>query len=81
MWLEIRNVKDSILGAISPDADDEEKSDIMGKKTTFFGSEIRRKIKDLGVVKSMAGEGGYGQITKSIDDGITVGELIKRLES
>lgn len=77
-WLENRNAYDAIIGAISPEADADERSDIMSKKTTFFSSDIRRKIKNLGILRSMGPE-EYGQLVSEIDDGIVISRLIKRI--
>lgn len=74
LWLERKGVADAILGALGVGA--EERSATLSRKTTYFGSEIRGKLKGLGVVK---GEPDYGDLAKGIDDGITVGELIKRV--
>lgn len=80
IWLENRKVEDAVVGAISPNADPNEREDILSKKTTFFGSEVRTKIKNLGVVKATNDDRGrYGEIVKAIDDGVTVGELIRMI--
>lgn len=75
LWLESKMIRDAVIGAISPNADDDERQDILAKKTTFFGSEVRKNIKNLGIVKNSGSE-----VLKSIDDGIKIGELIKMLE-
>lgn len=74
LWVERRNVEDAILGALG--AEPEERATALSRKTTYFGSEIRSKLKGLGVVKNAE---DYGDLVRSIDDGITVGELIKRV--
>ena len=76
-WLENRNAYDAIIGAISPEADADERADIMSKKTTFFSSDIRKKIKNLGILRNMGPE-EYGQLVSEIDDGIVISRLIKR---
>jgi hypothetical protein len=73
-WIENR-AADAVMGAIGADADEKDK--VMGRKTTYFGSDIRSRLKGLGVVKN---SGDYANIAKGIDDGITVGELIRRLK-
>lgn len=79
IWLENRNAHDAIIGAISPEADADERADIMSKKTTFFSSDIRNKIKNLGIIKNMDPK-KYGQLVSEIDDGITISQLIKRVK-
>lgn len=73
-WMENR-ASDAILGALGADRDEMPK--VMGRKTTYFGSDIRSRLKGLGVVKNAK---NYGDISRSIDDGITVGELINRVK-
>lgn len=79
IWLENKKISDAIIGAISPEADDDEKSDILSKKTTYFSSEIRGRIKDLGILKNMEPE-KYGEIVSEIDDGITISQLIDKVK-
>lgn len=74
LWLERRGARDAVLGVLGADPEDRDK--VMGRKTTYFGSEIRAKIKGLGAVKNAP---DYGDIVKGIDDGITVGELVRRI--
>ncbi len=76
IWLENKNIQDSIVGTISPEADVDEQEDILNKKTTFYGSEIRKKLKNLGIVKNSNIE-----ILRSIDDGIKISDLIDRLKN
>ena len=75
-------MEDAVIGVISPNADADEREDILSKKTTFFGSEVRTKIKNLGVVKSTNDDmGRYGEIVNAIDDGVTVGELVRMISA
>jgi hypothetical protein len=77
LWIENKSTRDAILGAISSEADNDERRDILSKKTTYFSSEIRKRIKDLGILKSM-GPKKYSQLVSEIDNGITVSQLIKK---
>lgn len=78
LWLENKAAKDAIMGAL--DADPEEEADLMDRKTTYFGPEVRSRLKNLGVVKNINDDmGRYGDIVRSIDDGVTIAELIKKV--
>lgn len=79
LWIERRIVRDAIMGVLGASTDEE--ADFSSRKTTYFGSDIRKRLKGLGVVKSTNNDrGSYGEIVRAIDDGITIGELIKRVE-
>jgi hypothetical protein len=73
--MESRVVKDAIMGVLG--VDPEEEADIMDRKTTYFSSDIRTQIKELGLVKSIGEK--YGDIVKNIDDGIAIADLIKKV--
>ena len=75
LWIESRAVRDAIMGVL--DASPDEEADLMDRKTTYFGPEIRKGLKELGVVKN--GRGRYADIVQSIDDGITIAELIRKV--
>jgi hypothetical protein len=78
LWMERKGASEAILGALG--VEPEERSGALGRKTTYFGSEVRSKLKNLGVVKGTNDDqGSYGDIVRSIDDGITVRDLIKRV--
>ena len=74
LWMERKGAAEAILGALG--VEPEERGSALGRKTTYFGSEVRGKIKGLGVVK---GADNYGDLARDIDSGITVGQLIKRV--
>lgn len=76
LWLERRGVRDAIMGVLG--VEPAEESDTLGRKTTYFGSEIRNRLKELGVVKGMGEK--YGDVIKDIEKGITIAELIRKLE-
>lgn len=78
LWLEKREVADAIMGVLGVEPGKE--PDFMDKKTTYFGSEIRNRLKGLGVVKKTNdNRGKYGEIVKNIDDGITISDLVKKV--
>lgn len=76
IWIENRSIRDSIIGTISAEADIDEQEDILNKKTTFYSSDIRKKLKNLGIVKSSNIE-----ISRSIDKGIKINDLIDKLKN
>jgi len=82
-WMESSLVKDAIVGIVSGGADltDEEMSHLLDRKTTDFSSEIRNRLKSLGVVKSVFKTSLKAKITKSIDDGVSIGELVNMVRS
>lgn len=73
---------DAIIGVVSGGADvtDQERSHLMSRRTTDFSSQIRSRLKELGVVKSVFGRGRLIEIEKSIDDGVIIRDLIKTVE-
>lgn len=73
LWMERKGATEAILGALG--VDPEERGSVLSRKTTYFGSEIRAKIKALGAVKDAE---DYGDLVRDIDSGITVAELIRR---
>ena len=76
LWLERRGVRDAIMGALG--VEPEEESETLGRKTTYFGSEIRNRLKELGIVKGVGEK--YGDVMKGIENGITIAELIRKVE-
>jgi len=83
LWMEASLAKDAVLGVVSggEELGAEEKSHLMSRKTTDFSAEIRRKLKGLGVVKSVAGNSRVIDIRRSIEDGILISDLLKKLEA
>jgi hypothetical protein len=85
MWIESREgVKEAILGVVSDGAElsTQEKTHLLNRSTKDFSGEIRRKIKELGVVKSTKDNfGSYGKISDSIEKGIKIADLIKAVQS
>lgn len=75
LWLERRGVRDAIMGVLG--VQPEEESETLGRKTTYFGSEIRKKLKQLGVVKSVGER--YGDVIRDIENGVTIAELIRKV--
>jgi hypothetical protein len=73
-WLETRDAASSaVLGVVGGEKQ-------LDNSTKNFSSEIRRKLKALGVVKSSDdGKGRLGEIRDVIDSGIKVSELIRML--
>lgn len=81
-WLEASIAKDAVLGVVSGGreiSDGEEKDHLMSRNTRDFSSEIRRKLKQLGVVKSIGDMETKASLMRSIDDGIVVADLIKKI--
>lgn len=80
-WLESTSVEDAVLGVAAGGAPlgEKEKSHLMSRKTTDFSSEIRRSIKNLGVVKSVAGRGLKARIFRAVDEGIAIYDLIRMI--
>ena len=79
LWLENRIVRDAVLGVLGVAPGEE--AGVMDKKTTYFSPEIRDQLKSLGVVKSTNDDMGlYGEIVAAIDDGISIEDLIRKIE-
>jgi hypothetical protein len=70
------NSSDSILGMLSQELN-LDPDDIIGLNTDDLGSDIKEKLKNLGVVKSTNDDmGRYGRIVRMIEDGVTISDLI-----
>jgi len=70
--------KDAVVGVVAGGArvGREEEDHLLSRKTTDFSSEIRSRLKGLGVVKSAP---SGGSIMRAIDDGIQVSDLVDRV--
>jgi len=81
-WMEGSEAKDAVLGVVSGgDAlEPSGESHLMSRKTSEFSGEIRSRIKSLGVVKSLPGKYRI-EVSRSIDDGIKISDLIKTISS
>lgn len=77
LWLE-QYEEDAILGIVgdSENLSQQEKDHLLYRNTKEFSSEIKRKIKNLGVVKSSE---DYSNIVSRIDDGIIIKDLVKMI--
>lgn len=78
VW-DIRHIKESaaddILGMLSDELG-LDPEDIINLNTNDLGSDLKDKIKGMGIIKSTNDEmGGLARIYRMIDDGITIGEL------
>lgn len=82
MWIESSAVGDAIIGVVSGGSkvSDEERSHLLSRKTTDFSSNIRSKLKNLGVVKSVFGKERRISIMRSIDSGVVIYDLIKSVD-
>lgn len=77
-WLEGSRAEDAVLGVVSggDDIGDGEREHLMSRKTTDFSSDIRRRLKGLGVVRSVVGRDRVVDIMRSIDRGVPVSDLV-----
>lgn len=67
---------ESILGMLSQELN-LDPEDVAQLNTNDLGSELKEKIKGLGVVKNTDDDRGrYGEIVRMIEDGVTVSDLI-----
>lgn len=80
-WLESSSVADAVVGVVSggTPVNASERSHLMSRDTADFSSRVRNSIKNLGVVKSVVGRGARMRISKAIDDGISVSDLIRMI--
>lgn len=80
-WIESSAAGDAIMGVVSggSEVSDAERSHLLSRKTTDFSSDIRDRLKNLGVVKSVFGKERRISVLRSIDDGVTIYDLIKRV--
>lgn len=80
--MEDSTAKDAVLGVVSGGQEvvkGEEEEHLMARNTKEFSSSIRGRLKQLGVVKSIGDLNSRSKITRLIDDGITINDLIKRI--
>lgn len=76
--MEASRAADAVLGVVSGGGDigDEEREHLMSRKTTDFSSEIRRRLKGLGIVRSVVGRDRVVDIMRSIDGGTLISDLV-----
>lgn len=82
-WIESSSVKDAVLGVVAGGREvskGEEEDHLLSRPTSDFSALIRTSLKKLGVVKSIGDARRKSEIARSIDDGISVFELIKKIE-
>lgn len=83
-WLEnIGEVEDAILGVVGGDftISDSEKNHLLNRRITDFNNNIMDQLRNLGIIKSIGEQDlqRYSDIIRSIDNGITVKELIDKI--
>jgi hypothetical protein len=78
LWLE-QDEKDAILGVIGAGQvlSPQEKEHFLNRNIEEFSSEIKRKIKNLGIIKSSK---KYLDIISAIDNGIRIKDLINMMQ-
>jgi hypothetical protein len=74
------SAESSVLGMLSQELN-LDPEDVAQLDTNDIGNDLKRKIKNLGVVKQTDdGMGKYGRIVRMIDDGIKISDLIGMID-
>lgn len=80
LWVESSSIKDAVIGVVSGGQEtlgNEEENHLLSRKTSEFSADIRARLKNLGVVKSIHSASARLRANQAIEDGITVSELIR----
>ena len=82
VWEE-SSVEDAVVGVFSGGADlkGPERTHTLSRKTTDFSPQLRNQIKNLGAVKSVVGRAGMAKISRAIDDGVTISDLVRMISA